>query len=302
MIVTSLQHQAYPLYYWETKTRLFQILEIEFEASDLTDADGPLDSEMASRLVEKGDEPLDCVVRLVTPERIIVVHPLAGPFRRFAAYLIDLGVLVMMVMVLIVVSIVLTIFSAGSAAVAGPMLVAFFFLSWGYGAFCEGVFNGRTLGKLCLGIRVVSDRGVPISGAQAVLRNLVGAVDGPIPFFFLVGLASMTLSRRFQRLGDLAAGTMVVREERPSPRGFVRIKEPAVDAILPWLPSRIAARSDLARALSDYAVLRARFAPTGRAEIAEPLARALRARFHLAPQTEADAVLCAVYHRVFVGD
>src|SRR5262249_47581067 len=191
-----------------------------------------------------------------TPERIIVVHPLAGPFRRFAAYLIDLGVLVLMVAVLIVAAIVLTIFSAGSLAVAGPMLVAFFFFRWGYGAFCEGVFNGRTLGKLCLGIRVVSDRGVPISGAQAVLRNLVGAVDGPIPFFFLVGLASMTLSRRFQRLGDLAAGTMVVREERPSPRGFVRIKEPAVDAILPWLPTRIAAGSDLARGPLDYAVLR----------------------------------------------
>ena len=198
---------------------------------------------MASLLSKKGDEPLDCVVRLVTPERIIVVHPLAGPFRRFAAYLIDLGVLVMLVLVVILVSIVLAVFSAGSPAVVGPMLVAFFVLSWGYGAFCEGVFNGRTLGKLCLGIRVVSDRGVPISGAQAVLRNLVGAVDGPFPFFFQVGLASMTLSPRFQRLGDLAAGTMVVREERRSQRGFVRIKEPEVDAILPWLPSRIAARS-----------------------------------------------------------
>jgi uncharacterized RDD family membrane protein YckC len=257
---------------------------------------------MASVLVEKRDEPLDCVVRLVTPERIIVVHPLAGPFRRFAAYMIDLGVLVLLVVILILVAVVLAVFSAGSASVMGPILVAFFFLSWGYGAFCEGVFNGRTLGKLCMGIRVVSQQGIPISGAQAVLRNLVGAVDGPFPFLFQVGLASMTLSRRFQRLGDLAAGTMVVREERRSRRGFVRIKEPEVDAILPWLPSRIAARSDLARALSDYAVLRGRFGPLSRAELAEPLAKALRARFQLSPQTQADAVLCAVYHRVFVGE
>jgi uncharacterized RDD family membrane protein YckC len=257
---------------------------------------------MAILLSEKVDEPLDCVVRLVTPERIIVVHPLAGPFRRFAAYMIDLGVLAMLVVALILVSMLLAVFTDGSPSIAGPMLVAFFVLSWGYGAFCEGVFNGRTLGKLCLGIRVVSDRGVPISGAQAVLRNLVGAVDGPIPFFFQVGLASMTLSPRFQRLGDLAAGTMVVREERPSQRGFVRIKEPEVDAILPWLPSRIAARSDLARALSDYAVLRGRFGPLGRAELAEPLARALRARFRLSPRAQADAVLCAVYHRVFIGE
>jgi uncharacterized RDD family membrane protein YckC len=207
-----------------------------------------------------------------------------------------------MIVGVLLVSFFLAILSGGSGAVLGLALVAFFVLSWGYGTFCEGLFNGRTIGKACLGIRVVSDRGIPISGAQALLRNLVGSIDGVFPFFFQIGLASMTLSRRFQRLGDLAAGTMVVREERRSQRGFVRIKEPEVDAILPWLPSRIAARSDLARALSDYAVLRGRFGPLGRAELAEPLARALRARFRLSPQAQADAVLCAVYHRVFIGE
>ena len=168
---------------------------------------------MASLISENGAEALDCVVRLVTPERIIVVHPLAGPFRRFAAYLIDLGVLALMIVGLLIASFFLAASSNGSGAVMGLALVAFFVLSWGYGAFCEGLFNGRTIGKACLGIRVVSDRGVPISGAQAVLRNLVGSIDGLFPFFFQFGLISMTLSRRFQRLGDLAAGTMVVRED-----------------------------------------------------------------------------------------
>jgi hypothetical protein len=175
-------------------------------------------------------------------------------------------------------------------------------LSWGYGAFCEGVFNGQTVGKRALGIRVVSERGVPITGAQAVLRNLVGAVDGLLPFFFLPGLASMILTRRFQRLGDLAAGTMVVIEERRSRRGFTKIREPDVDALLPWLPGRIHAGSDLARALSDYVDSRNRFGPLRRAEIAEPLATPLRAQFGLAPTASADAVLCAVYHRIFVGE
>ena len=141
-----------------------------------------------------------------------------------------------------------------------------------------------------------------ISGAQAVLRNLVGTVDGLIPFFFQIGLASMFLSRRFQRLGDLAAGTIVVIEERRSRRGFTRIKDPAVDEILPWLPGRMTVGSDLARVLSDYAAVRGRFAPQRRAEMAEPLAGPLRARFGLPGQSSADAVLCAVYHRVFVGD
>jgi uncharacterized RDD family membrane protein YckC len=257
---------------------------------------------LASLLSQNGSEPLDCVVRLVTPERIIVAHPLAGPFRRFAAYLIDLGVLALMIAVVLLVSFFLAILSGGSGAVIGLTLVAFFVLSWGYGTFCEGFFNGRTIGKACLGIRVVSDRGIPISGAQALLRNLVGSIDGVFPFFFQIGLASMTLSRRFQRLGDLAAGTMVVREERTSRRGFARVKEPEVDALLPWLPSRIAVRSELARALSDYIAARGRFGQGIRAELAEPLARILRPRFGLSPQASADAVLCAVYHRVFIGE
>jgi uncharacterized RDD family membrane protein YckC len=245
-------------------------------------------------------EPLDCVVRLVTPERIIVVHPLAGPAHRFVAYSLDLLLLGVLIFAVVIITMLLAML--GSASVLGPALVAYFLLSWGYGAFCEGFFNGQTLGKRALGIRVVSERGVPITGAQAVLRNLVGAVDGLIPFFFMLGLASMVLTRRFQRLGDLAAGTMVVIEEQRSRRGFTRIRDPEVDALLPWLPGRISAGSDLARALSDYVGARTRFGPLRRAEMAEPLARPLRSRFGLSPAASADAVLCAVYHRVFVGE
>jgi uncharacterized RDD family membrane protein YckC len=242
---------------------------------------------------------LDGVAWLVTPERIVVVHPLAGPAKRFVAYLIDQALLVALVVAAVVLSLGLTM---GSAAGMGSMLVALFLLTWGYGAFCEGIFNGQTLGKYCLGLRVLSQSGVPISGAQAILRNLVGTVDGIIPFFFQIGLASMILSRRFQRLGDLAAGTIVVIEERRSRQGFTRIKDEQVDAILPWLPGRIAVGSDLARALSDYAAARGRFGHLRRTEIAEPLARPLRAQFGLPASSSADAVLCAVYHRVFVGD
>ena len=244
-------------------------------------------------------EPLDCVVRLVTPERIVIVHPLAGPSRRFVAYLIDLVLLVALIFLAFVLSLFL---SMGSTAGFGPALLALFLLTWGYGAFCEGVFNGQTVGKRAMGIRVVSERGVPISGAQAILRNLVGTVDGLFPFFFQVALASMILTRKFQRLGDLAAGTMVVIEERRRRRGITRIGDPAVEALLPWLPARIDAGSDLARVLSDYAEVRQRFDPDRRAEMAEPLGRALRKRFGLPEQYPADIVVCAVYHRVFMGE
>ena len=244
-------------------------------------------------------EPLDTTVRIVTPERIVFQYPLAGPFRRVVAYLIDLVLLVALGIVATIVSLAL---SLGSMSGMGPALVAYFVLTWGYGAFCETVFNGQTLGKRAVGIRVVSETGVPITGAQAVLRNLVGAADGLIPFVYLVGLSSIFLSKRFQRLGDLAAGTMVVVEQRQRRVGVLRVNEPAVNALLPWLPLRIAAGPELARALSDYVKRRERFGPSLREEMAAPLARPLRVRLSLPGNAPSDAVLCAVYHRVFLGE
>jgi uncharacterized RDD family membrane protein YckC len=248
---------------------------------------------------ETPDDSLDCVVRIVTPERIILEHPLAGPSRRFCAYLVDQLVLVLLVAL---VAVVLLVLAMGSLAGWGPVLVAYFLLTWGYGAFCEGVFNGQTLGKRALGIRVVSEKGVAINGAQAIVRNLVGAVDGLFPFCFQVGLASMLLTRKFQRLGDLAGGTMVVIEQRRPRRPITRIVDPEVDALLPWLPQQIAASSELARVLSDYVEVRRRHGPMRRAEMAEPLARPIRTRYGLPQRARADVVLCAMYHRIFLED
>lgn len=251
----------------------------------------------ASRQVGTG--PLDTTVRLVTPERIVFQYPLAGPFHRLFAYLIDLTVKFGLVLAAVLVSLVLAL---GSPSGVGLFFVAYFLLDWGYGAGMEALLNGRTFGKMALGIRVVSDQGVPITGAQAVLRNLVGAVDGAIPFIYLPGLTSILLTAKFQRLGDLAAGTMVVIEERQQRAGVVRVNEPAVEALLAFLPVRVAAGPELARALSDYVKRRERFSTGLREEMAEPLARPLRARFGLADGSSADAVLCAVYHRVFLGE
>ncbi len=115
----------------------------------------------------------------------MITHPLAGPSRRFVAYLIDLVLLAALVFAAFVLSV---FASMGSPSGFGPALLALFLLTWGYGAFCEGIFNGQTVGKRAMGIRVVSERGVPISGAQAVLRNLVGTVDGLVPFFYQIAL------------------------------------------------------------------------------------------------------------------
>ena len=244
-------------------------------------------------------EPLDTTVSLITPERIVFFYPLAGPFRRLFAYILDLFVLALIVFILAMISFALTL---GSPSSAGIILVGYFFLSWGYGILCEAFLNGQTLGKKALHIRVVTDQGVPITGAQATLRNVVGTVDGLIPFAFMPGLASLCLTQRFQRLGDLAAGTMVIVEEPSVRAGVTKVNEPAVEALLPWLPLRIAAGKDLSRALSDYVKARLNFSAALRNEMAAPLARPFRRRFGLPNDSTSDAVLCAVYHRVFLGE
>ena len=263
---------------------------------------------MATASLKRSDDPLDTTVRLVTPERIVFQYPLAGPFRRYVAYLIDLAVVLVAV---VIIALTLLVLSLGSSSGIGPILVAYFVLMWGYRGFCEAVFNGQTLGKRMLGLRVVSERGVPITGAQAVLRNLVGSLDGTVPYLIrpdltslllLTGLTSMLLTRKFQRLGDLAAGTMVVVEQRRRRVGLVLVEEPAVTALLPWLPLRVEAGPELARALSDYVKHRARLPRGRREEMAMHLARPLSVRYGLPENVPADVIVCAFYHRVFVGE
>ena len=252
---------------------------------------------MATATLEPTDEALDTTVRLGTPERITFRYPLAGPFRRAAAYMIDLVILVLLGFTLFLLA---TAMSLGTPAGGGVFLAILFVLRFGYGAVCEGVFNGQTPGKRALGIRVVSVEGVPIVGAQAFLRNLLWCLDGVWPFAYIPALASMMLTPRFQRLGDLAAGTMVVVEHRPPRGGVTTVEERAIEDLLTRLPGRIDAGPELARALADYVEHRERFGPARREEMAGHLARPARAKYDLPPEAPADAIACALYHRVFL--
>ncbi len=98
-------------------------------------------------------------------------------------------------------------------------LLAFFVLlqltiEWGYFLFFELTTGGRSPGKALLGLRVLRDGGEPIDLRASLLRNLLRLVDA-LPANYLVGLTAMVLSSEGKRLGDLAAGTVVVRLDRP---------------------------------------------------------------------------------------
>ena len=247
------------------------------------------------------NQPIDTTVHLITPERVMFSYPLAGPSRRALAYVIDSLMISVLIGVVSLISILLVVAFRELAGI-GLLLAFSFFVIWGYGTVCEGVFNGQTVGKRVVGLRVMTTQGVPITGSQAAIRNLLGTVDGPFPFLFLPGFVSMILTRRFQRLGDLAAGTMVIIEEVKLETKMIRVDDPAVLDLIMLLPMRVVATSDQSRALSDYVKHRGRFGPDLREEIAQPLAGPIRTRFALPDESSGDAVLCAYYHRLFLGD
>ncbi len=100
------------------------------------------------------------------------------------------------------------------AAGMGIFLFLLFVAFWGYGGLMEAFCNGQTLGKMAVGVRVVSETGLSINAGQAMLRNVLRSADLVPPFF--PGVVAMLFGSRFQRLGDLAAGTMVVLDGQRS--------------------------------------------------------------------------------------
>jgi len=120
----------------------------------------------------------------------------------------------------------------------GALLLLMFALEWGYFVASETLMSGRSVGKRALGLRVVTLDGLPVSFGSSMLRNLLRAADF-LPSGYAVGLLTMTLDPRFRRLGDWAANTMVIVEERPRLREPIRLQPAARPAELANFPSRL---------------------------------------------------------------
>jgi len=161
--------------------------------------------------------------RVLTPENVAFDFELAGLASRAAAWAIDL---LLMAGILSAASLALMLASTvvGSVAFAVQLILAFL-VQWWYQALFEWRMGGQTPGKRVLGLRVLSRDGLPITFGQAVIRNLVRFVD-LVPLTYLVGAVTVLLDRDGRRLGDLASGTVVVRERRaPRPSAVVPASE-----------------------------------------------------------------------------
>ncbi len=146
---------------------------------------------------------LDTTRRVATPEGIELTLHLAGPVPRALAWAIDL---VLRIGVVFVVQ--LAAIPFGRTGI-GVVLITAFFVEWLLPAWFETFWNGQTPGKRAFNLAVLNDDGTPVRWPAALTRNLLRAVDF-LPIAYGIGLVAMLMNRDFKRLGDIAAGTVVV--------------------------------------------------------------------------------------------
>lgn len=181
---------------------------------------------------------LDTLQSIELAEGVEIHLRMAGPYVRVLAYLLDLliraGVCIVAFLLLGLVSYII-----GKEVAEGLVLLVMFLLVFLYYVIFEAGKRGASPGKRALGLRVVDTSGAPISWGQSFVRNILRLADGMPSLFILIpsygfGLLSTLVTRRFQRLGDLLANTVVVYDRLPQMHTVAL--PPALDARPPGLP------------------------------------------------------------------
>ena len=154
---------------------------------------------------------IDTLCAQETPEGVELEFSPAGPAPRALAWMVDAGIRCIAYLALAS-----ALHGLGQVG-TGLLLVGLFLLEWFYPVGFEVLGRGQTPGKKLLGLRVLRADGAPVGWSRSTVRSLLAFADF-LPFGFAAGLTAMLLGRRFQRLGDLAAGTVVVHvEAQPAP-------------------------------------------------------------------------------------
>lgn len=204
---------------------------------------------------------LDTRYQLETPEGIDLVLRPAGLVPRALAFAIDLAIRGLILLVMFVLLSLLGKFGMG----LGTLLL--FLVTWWYMVLFEVLNQGRSPGKQLMKLRVVHDDGTPVGWAASLTRNLLRFVD-LLPFGYALGILSCLNHPAFKRLGDLAAGTLVVyREEVPA-----RPELPPAEA----QPAPFALSLEEQRALLGFAERQAALSAARRTEVAAILAEPLQ--------------------------
>jgi uncharacterized RDD family membrane protein YckC len=212
-------------------------------------------------------------VRIATPEGVDVELTLAGIGSRFIAAMFDLMI---QGAVLLATGIALGVIGGGGRSVAVAIFsIVTFLVFFGYDVLFEVRSRGRTLGKRWTGLRVVRTGGRPITFVPSCVRNVMRLVD-ILPGFYAIGMISIFVTERNQRLGDLAAGTLIVRERAGGVRGHsapgeLTVRRETRDG---WDVSAISAQD--VSTVRQFLGRRAELESGPRGELASELARRLR--------------------------
>jgi len=211
--------------------------------------------------VHPGPQPLDTRYQVETPEGIDLVLRPAGLVPRALAFAIDLLIRGLFLLAVYVVLGMLGQFGMGLAT------ILLFLVTWWYMVLFEVLNQGRSPGKQWLGLRVVHDDGTPVGWAASLTRNLLRFVD-ILPFAYTLGIISCLNHRAFKRLGDIAAGTLVVyRDSAPE----APLLPPAEALRPPFALSRVEQR-----ALMGFAERAGQLSAARRSELAGILAEPLQ--------------------------
>ncbi|MHC8307034.1 RDD family protein [Pseudomonas sp. PB3P13] len=205
--------------------------------------------------------PLDTRYQVETPEGIDLPLRAAGLVVRALAFCIDLAVRGLILGVLFAALAFLGKLGAG----LGSILL--FVVSWWYMVLFEVLNQGRSPGKHWMGLRVVQDDGTPIGWSASLVRNLLRFVD-LLPFGYFLGAISCLHNASFKRLGDLAAGTLVIYRECPLTRPQLPEAEPRRAAVTLTLNEQ--------RAILDFAERQSELTPARINELATIVAKPLQ--------------------------
>ncbi|MBE7437324.1 MAG: RDD family protein [Spirochaetales bacterium] len=260
-------------------------------------------------------QKLDQTIAIAAPEFIVFRYHTAGPSIRIFAALLDHLIIAFILICA------LFLFALSAACLPGQnaagviqflLFLVFFIVYWLYFFLFEWLNRGRTPGKMAFQIRVSSADGTALDVSQLLIRNLVRIADVlPVwPLFWLffipsgvIGLISMFASApAFQRLGDLAGRTLVIRDQPESGREIQLQADAAAAELASDLQLRYLPAADFVRALNEYMVRRPLLHPERRAEITAPLQPFVRDFCQFPPGRSMDEVLAALHHTLFQLD
>lgn len=268
---------------------------------------------------ESRQKEIDLVATVTTPENVQFEFRIAGFARRLPAFLLDFlfRATVMYLLFMIFTCAGLSTFSQlGFATVFAIYVICFFLMSWLYGVAFEYMYRGQTPGKRLMGIRVVMGDGRSATLVAAIVRNLcrtadimpiyvwnisgdiIDKVEIPIPLF-MSGIVCMLITRRFQRLGDIAANTIVVIVEPEYVNKLGELRDERMDAIAAALPSEYVLQPTTVQSLSLYIDRRSRLNAVQREEICAPYVEAIRSKYDLPKEFSNDFIVCALHYREF---